>query len=86
VDATLRQEGANNWDFAVFKKTQFGPDARLGIEFRAEFFNLFNRVQFGPPNGTCCNVGSFNNNGNFGVVTNTINNPRLVQFGLKFAF
>jgi len=79
VDATLRQEGANNWDFAVFKKTQFGPDDRLGIEFRTEFFNIFNRPQFGPPNGTFGGA-------TFGAVSNTINNPRLVQFGLKFAF
>jgi hypothetical protein len=35
----------NNWDFALFKKTMFGPDERLGIAFRAEFFNIFNRNQ-----------------------------------------
>jgi hypothetical protein len=79
VDATLRQEGVNNWDFAVFKKTQFGPDGRLGIEFRAEFFDIFNRPQFGPPNGNAFTAA-------FASVTNTVNNPRLVQFGLKFAF
>ena len=82
VDSSLRQEGINNWDFALFKKTSFGPDERLNLEFRTEFFNLFNRPQFGPPNGTCCSA----NNANFGVVTNTINDPRLIQFGLKFAF
>jgi hypothetical protein len=82
VDATLRQQGINNFDFAIFKKTTFGPDERMNIEFRTEFFNLFNRPQFGPPNGTCCTA----NNANFGVVTNTINNPRLIQFGLKFGF
>jgi hypothetical protein len=95
VDATLRQEGANNWDFAIFKRTQFGPDDRLGIEFRTEFFNIFNRPQFGPPNGTCvisdlgtCQFDSASATGSktFGVVSNTINNPRLIQFGLKFAF
>ena len=88
VDPTLRQEGVNNWDFAVFKKTQFGPEDRLGIEFRTEFFNIFNRPQFGPPNGTCCNVTAlgFTNNKTFGDVTNTINNPRLIQFGFKFSF
>jgi hypothetical protein len=51
----------------------------MNIEFRAEFFNIFNHPQFGPPNGT---FGS----GNFGVVTSTVNLPRLIQFGLKFAF
>jgi hypothetical protein len=80
VDATLRQQGINNFDFAVFKKTTIGE--RANIEFRTEFFNIFNHPQFGPPNGTCCTA----NNANFGVVTNTINNPRLIQFALKFAF
>ena len=68
---TLRQEGAKNFDFAVFKKTTIAE--RAGIEFRTEFFNLFNHPQFGPPNGTCCLAPP---NGNFGQVTNTIGNPR----------
>jgi hypothetical protein len=80
VDATLRQQGVVNFDFAVFKRTSITE--RMNIEFRAEFFNLFNHPQFGPPNGTCCS----DNNKNFGVITNTVNLPRLIQFGLKFAF
>ena len=80
VDATLRQQGVVNFDFAVFKKTSITE--RFNVEFRAEFFNLFNHPQFGPPNGTCCS----DNNSNFGVVTNTVNLPRLIQFGLKLAF
>jgi hypothetical protein len=81
VDATLRQDGAKNFDFAIFKKTTIAE--RAGVEFRTEFFNLFNHPQFGPPNGTCCLAPP---NGNFGQVTNTINNPRLIQFALKFEF
>jgi len=77
VDSTLRQQGINNFDFAVFKKTNITESTN--IEFRTEFFNLFNHPQFGPPNGTLTSP-------NFGVVTNTINNPRLIQFALKFAF
>jgi hypothetical protein len=77
VDAILRQQGVVNFDFAVFKKTAITE--RMNIEFRAEFFNLFNHPQFGPPNGTVTSS-------TFGEVTNTVNNPRLVQFGLKFNF
>jgi hypothetical protein len=80
VDATLHQDGVANWDFAAFKTFTFGE--RFNFQFRAEFFNLFNSPTFGPPNGTCCEA----NNGNFGVVTNTVGNPRLIQFGLKFSF
>jgi Carboxypeptidase regulatory-like domain/TonB dependent receptor len=82
VDSSLRLQGINNFDVAVFKQTRFGPDDRLGLEFRTEFFNLFNHPQFGSPNGTCCTA----NNPNFGVVTSTLGNPRLIQFGLKFLF
>jgi hypothetical protein len=84
VDPQQRSQEINNFDFALFKKTMFGRDGNFGLEFRTEFFNLFNRTQFAPPNTTCCT----SNNKNFGVVTSTApgTNPRLVQFALKFLF
>jgi carboxypeptidase family protein len=78
VDATLRQQGVVNFDFAVFKRTSIME--RLNVEFRAEFFDLFNHPQFGPPNATATSP-------TFGVVTNTVNSTfRIVQFGMKFIF
>jgi Carboxypeptidase regulatory-like domain len=78
VDATLRQQGVVNFDFAVFKRTSIME--RVNVEFRAEFFDLFNHPQFGPPNGTVTSS-------TFGQVTNTVNSTfRIVQFGLKFIF
>src|ERR1700733_9515105 len=79
VDATIRGAGINNWDFALFKTTNFGPENKLGLQFRAEFFNTFNRVQFGPPGNT---LGS----STFGIVNSQLNTPRLIQFALKFLF
>ncbi len=79
VDPRLRQDGINNFDFALFKRTTFGPSERMGLEFRTEFFNIFNHPQFAAPNGTQVSP-------NFGVVTATLGNPRLIQFGLKFTF
>ncbi len=79
VDPFLRVQGIANWDFSLFKDTRFGPEHRMGMQFRAEFFNLFNKPQFGPPNRT---AGS----GNFGVVSSTVNNPRLIQGALRFTF
>jgi hypothetical protein len=83
VDANLRADGVNNFDFAIFKRIFFG-EGRAGLESRVEFFNLMNRPQFGPPNTTCCTT----NNANFGVVTSTApgTNPRLVQFAVKLFF
>ena len=79
ADQTLRQDGIINFDFAIFKRTYFGPDNKLNLEFRSEFFNLFNRNQYAAP-GTALGAG------NFGVVSGLANLPRIVQFGLKFSF
>jgi hypothetical protein len=79
VDPNLREEGMNNWDIALFKTTNFGPSERMGLQFRAEFFNFFNRPEFGPPGATQGTSG-------FGVVSSQVNNPRLIQFALKFLF
>jgi hypothetical protein len=51
----------------------------MGLNFRAEFFNLFNHTQFGLPN-------SDSSAGGFGAIGSTVNNPRLIQFGLKLTF
>jgi len=79
VDGLIQMDGPANFDFAAFKRVTFGPNEKMGVEFRAEFFDLFNHPQFGPPNES---AGS----SQFGFVTNTVNVPRLIQFGLKFAF
>jgi hypothetical protein len=86
VDPILRAPGINNFDWAIFKRVVFGE--RYGLEFRTEFFNLFNHPQFGVP-GTAFNgtpTGSGNNG--FGQITsdNGDANPRLIQFALKFKF
>src|SRR5712692_8652047 len=79
VDSSLRQDGVKNFDFSVVKRTTYGPGERMNLEFRTEFFNIFNHAQFAAPNTTQVSP-------NFGVVTSTLGNPRQVQFGLRFAF
>lgn len=79
TEPNIRTDGVKNFDFAFFKNTKFGPDQRLGAEFRAEFFNGFNHPQFNPPD-------SGFGDSNFGVVSSQYNLPRLVQFGLRFTF
>src|SRR5882672_5017902 len=84
VDPTLRSDGVNNFDVAAFKNLLLDREGRASLEFRVEFFNLFNRTQFARPSTKCCS----SNNANFGVVTSTApgTNPRLVQFALKLLF
>jgi hypothetical protein len=76
-DPVLRSPGVANWDFSAFKS--FPITERANIQFRAEFFNIFNRVQFNYPGQT---YGS----SNFGQISSQLNNPRLVQFALKLGF
>jgi carboxypeptidase family protein len=80
TEPNIRSDGMKNFDFAVFKNTKFGPDQRLGAEFRAEFFNGFNHPQFSPPNSGCCGGNDF------GRVSGQYNLPRQVQFALRFTF
>jgi carboxypeptidase family protein len=68
--------GFGNWDFSVIKRTKVREEQEL--EFRAEFFNMFNKAQFLNPSG---NIGS----ANFGRITTT-RDPRLIQFALKYGF
>lgn len=77
TDPDLRSAGIANWDFSAFKN--FHVTERAYVQFRAEFFNIFNRVQFDYPNQT---VG----NSAFGTVTRQLNLPRLVQFSLRASF
>jgi Carboxypeptidase regulatory-like domain len=67
-----------NTDFSVIKQFVL-PKKEMGLNFRAEFFNLFNHAQFGAPVNDVSAVG-------FGSVNSTVNNPRLVQFALKLTF
>jgi len=67
-----------NTDFSVIKQFAL-PWENMGLNFRAEFFNLFNHAQFGLPVNDVSAPA-------FGAVNSTVNNPRLVQFGLKLTF
>ena len=79
VDPNLRGPGIAQWDFSAFKNFPFGPEGKVNLQFRAEFFNLFNRVQFGFPGQTFGTP-------QFGVVSSQENLPRLVQFALRLGF
>ncbi len=72
--------GQFNWDMSIIKNTTVGgihEDAVL--QFRAEFFNAFNHPQFNNPVVTA-------NTANFGQITSTSVNPRLIQLALKYTF
>lgn len=70
----LRAAGARNIDATISKTFQVYEKLRL--QFRGESFNFTNTPRFAPPNQ------SFGN-GLFGQATSQLNQPRVVQFGLK---
>jgi len=58
------------------------------IQFRTEFFNAFNHTQFSNPNYGVGATYALPNvrAGNFGQITSTSVNPRVIQFALKYSF
>jgi len=67
-----------NLDTSIGK--QFKITERQYIDFRAEFFNFLNHVSWAPPG---LNINTPNT---FGTVTAQVQNPRNIQFGLKYYF
>jgi hypothetical protein len=80
TDPNLRGHGIANYNFSALKKTALTE--RFNLEFRAEIFNLFNRVQFAQPNTGITTAA----NPTTGYVTTQLNQPRLVQLALRLVF
>ena len=80
-----------NFDFSLIKITRISE--RQSLQFRAEFFNLFNHAQFAIPAYSQA-PNQFVNNGTlfanataaFGVINQTSVAPRLIQLGLRYQF
>ena len=72
-----RGDRARNLDLTIGKNIQIHE--RLRLQFRSEFFNLTNTARFAPPNQAFGNPL-------FGFVTSQLNQPRIIQFGLKLLY
>jgi len=81
---SLRYPGYYDWDMGLGKNFKFTE--RVGMQFRAEFFNVFNRVNFDET--AVSGTGNFlklNSAGNFGALRSAMD-PRIGQLGLKLNF
>ncbi|HEX7960388.1 MAG TPA: carboxypeptidase regulatory-like domain-containing protein, partial [Terriglobales bacterium] len=81
---SLRYPGYYNWDMGLGKSFKFTE--RVGLQFRAEFFNVFNRVNFSED--AVSGTGNFlkkSSTGNFGALKSA-QDPRIGQLGLKLSF
>ena len=76
--------GHDNWNLSFFKNFVFSQERPINLQFRAEFFNVWNHTQW---IGDTQNGGIVTNFGasNFGAVTSAAD-PRIVQLALKFSF
>jgi len=76
--------GVNNWNVALLKDQAITE--RVKLQLRFEFYNLFNRVQFGQPDNAIGDTGTF------GLSSSQLGQPdgttgaRQIQFALKLLF
>jgi hypothetical protein len=80
---TFRGPAFYNFDFALIKDTPFGKRKsgaeRMDLQFRSEFFNLFNIVTMGLP-------ANILNGSGFGEISKTAGNSRQIQLSLKVIY
>ncbi|HEX5411814.1 MAG TPA: TonB-dependent receptor [Terriglobia bacterium] len=79
---TFRGPQYHNFDVALIKDTPFGRRGagELGIlQFRAEFFNVSNLVNFGIPSNVLRGSG-------FGIISKTAGTSRQIQFSLRLIY
>jgi hypothetical protein len=97
---TFRGPAFYDYDFALIKDTPFGRRKsgaeRMDLQFRSEFFNLFNIVDMGlPSNILAVNVvtlpdgskaGQISTSNGFGEISKTAGNSRQIQLSLKLIY
>ncbi len=84
----LRGPFQQNWDFSIFKR--FRITESHALEFRTEFFNLWNQPVFASPG---CGVGpcglpsvDIQSGAGAGAIESTANRPRVIQLVLRYTF
>jgi hypothetical protein len=94
---TFRGPAFYNFDFALIKDTPFGTRKsgaeRVDLQFRTEFFNLFNIVNMGLPANTLGvtvnsaeQTASISTTNGFGQISKTAGTSRQIQFSLKLIY
>ena len=86
----LRGPGQYSFDVAITRR--FPLKESRSVEFRAEFFNLLNNVNFANPISNLnsatvdSTTGAVTDASDFGRITSTSSNPRIIQWAVKFHF
>ncbi len=80
--STFRGPGFRDFDIALIKDTALGHRGNgelANLQFRTEFFNILNEVNFGLPSNIVLGSG-------FGVISKTAGPSRQIQFSLKLNY
>jgi hypothetical protein len=80
----LTGPGLSELDFSVFKDSHITE--RIGLQFRAEFFNILNYTNFSTPNEVVYTSATSGVSPTAGLVTATSTTSRQIQFGAKLQF
>lgn len=82
--------GLSDFDLSLIKNSRFKE--RFNVQFRAEFFNVFNRANFGVPDRTSAQLFAFNATTGFsrvgtaGTLSTTSTTSRQIQFAIKLTW
>ena len=76
--------GVNRWDMVLRRTLAFTE--RVHMEFRAESYNLFNRVQFSQPGNVISDTGTFGQSLTEVRQPDLTTGARQIQFGIKLSF
>jgi Carboxypeptidase regulatory-like domain len=77
----LMGPGLAETDFSLVKKILFTE--QFSLQFRSEFFNIFNRTNLNTPNAVVFTSATSGPSPTSGVITSTTTTSRQIQFGLK---
>jgi hypothetical protein len=80
----LQGPGLATTDLSLAKRVEISE--RVNLQFRAEFFNAFNRTNFNTPNPVVYTAATGGPSPTAGVITSTATTSRQIQFGLKLLF
>lgn len=86
----VRSDSFFNFDLGLHKQFKLPITDESRIDFRAEFFNLFNKTNFNAPNADAGQIvrnasGTITGTGNFGVISSS-GPARQIQLAVKFSF
>jgi Carboxypeptidase regulatory-like domain/TonB dependent receptor len=80
---SFRLPGSYTWDMGLSKN--FSLTERWKLQFRAEFFNVFNRANFMDDSASLTNFQKLSSANNFGAIQQAAD-PRIGQLALKLLF